>query len=1117
MACIKNIGCFPSCEGILFPYEMLETGVHTISFEWLGVKKSFTVEGVEGEKMIIPNVFNESSDPVFSIKQPSGTYLCWDSTEEELAECPDDCGEDCEFYKKFTAEITDSGGTQQACLPDPGKSDQVFNIDSSQVIDNGNDTYNISVIGASYGALAFDELGNVYEYDGSTWTLKIDAASIGLLNIYTGDGTLAGNRTVTLDKNILQFIQEGTLGDALFKIDSAGAISFYSEKDGDLYGLKSSLVSENLSLWTGQSGLDADDDLYLKLITDAGVVEFTALPTSLEDVIAGTNITIDKTDPKNPIISSSGGGVSDHDSLNNLDYASSGHTGFEPAKGSDDNYVTDAEKIVIGNTSGTNTGDQDLSDYQLEPSEGAFVDGDKTKLDSALQSGDISDFETSAELDSRDTDNRNRANHTGTQTASTISDFDTEVENNSDVAANTAARHDALTVTDSSEIDLSLTGQDLTASIKSGSIDKSKLDASVNASLDLADSSIQDISGKEDAFSKNTGFNKDFGSTSGTVVEGDDSRLSDARTPTAHTHPASDLTATGGTSASYLQKNNTWSTPENTTYSEIPEAEITTGTASTLRTITARRLQFLLDKAVQLVGNQSINGIKTFLSFPVTPSSAPTTDYQVANKKYVDDEITGAGGYNDESAQDAVGGILTDSSEIDFTYDDGTPSISASIIAGSIDESKLDTSVNASLDLADSATQPADIADFETTTELNARDTDNRARANHTGTQTLSTISDAGTAAAEDVGTSAGNVVQLDGSSRLPAVDGSQLTNLPAEVNDLTSSVTWANVPDTNITESSVTQHEGALTITESQISDLDHSVDVVSNVATSTILGRVTGGSGNSEELTASQVRTLINVEDGADVTDTANVTAAGALMDSEVDADIKTLTLPANTTISAFGKTLVDDSDAATARTTLDVDQAGTDNSTNVSLAGSPNYLTIAGQVITRALINLTSHVTGILPVANGGTGASTLTGILKGNGTGAVTAVTAPTGAIVGTTDTQTLTNKRVTQRVNTITSSATPTPVGDTTDMFTVTALATNATFAAPTGTPTNGQPLMIRIKDNGTSRTLGWNAIYRASTDFALPTATVISKTLYIQFIYNSADSKWDAVGLTRGF
>ena len=41
------------------------------------------------------------------------------------------------------------------------------------------------------------------------------------------------------------------------------------------------------------------------------------------------------------------------------------------------------------------------------------------------------------------------------------------------------------------------------------------------------------------------------------------------------------------------------------------------------------------------------------------------------------------------------------------------------------------------------------------------------------------------------------------------------------ETNDLTSAVTWANVPDANITQSSVTQHQAALSITESQISDL--------------------------------------------------------------------------------------------------------------------------------------------------------------------------------------------------------------------------------------------------------------------------------------------------------
>ena len=45
-----------------------------------------------------------------------------------------------------------------------------------------------------------------------------------------------------------------------------------------------------------------------------------------------------------------------------------------------------------------------------------------------------------------------------------------------------------------------------------------------------------------------------------------------------------------------------------------------------------------------------------------------------------------------------------------------------------------------------------------------------------------------------------------------------------SETNDLTSSVTWADVPDVNITQSSVTQHEAALSITSSQISDLASS-----------------------------------------------------------------------------------------------------------------------------------------------------------------------------------------------------------------------------------------------------------------------------------------------------
>jgi hypothetical protein len=68
----------------------------------------------------------------------------------------------------------------------------------------------------------------------------------------------------------------------------------------------------------------------------------------------------------------------------------------------------------------------------------------------------------------------------------------------------------------------------------------------------------------------------------------------------------------------------------------------------------------------------------------------------------------------------------------------------------------------------------------------------------------------------------------------------------------------------------------------------------------------------------------------------------------------------------------------------------------------------------------------VTGTLPVANGGTGATTLAGVVIGNGTSAFTVKTNPFGAFVGTSDTQALTNKtfdNYTEVVSSITDGAT----------------------------------------------------------------------------------------------
>lgn len=98
---------------------------------------------------------------------------------------------------------------------------------------------------------------------------------------------------------------------------------------------------------------------------------------------------------------------------------------------------------------------------------------------------------------------------------------------------------------------------------------------------------------------------------------------------------------------------------------------------------------------------------------------------------------------------------------------------------------------------------------------------------------------------------------------------------------------------------------------------------------------------------------------------------------------------------------------------------------------------------------------------------------------------------------------------------VTSSATPTPTGNNRENeYYLTALAEAATFAVPSGTPANGDTLIIRIKDNGTARALAFNAIYRVIGE-TLPTITVIGKTIYIGCIYNSADSKWDVVAVKQ--
>lgn len=180
-----------------------------------------------------------------------------------------------------------------------------------------------------------------------------------------------------------------------------------------------------------------------------------------------------------------------------------------------------------------------------------------------------------------------------------------------------------------------------------------------------------------------------------------------------------------------------------------------------------------------------------------------------------------------------------------------------------------------------------------------------------------------------------------------------------------------------------------------------------------------------------------------------------------------------------------------------------AGTDSTTMTFPSTSDTVVTLTA---TQTLTNKTLTTPIIASISNSGT-------------------ITIPTGTdtLVGRATTDTLTNKRITKRVvagGTLGSSgATVTITGDTADVYTITQFAggTAVTIGAPSGTPTDGQPLELVFTNSTAGTTYTWNAIFTGSTSLALPTTSTANKVDKFIFQYNAATSKWNLIGMLQGF